>query len=378
MKNMHERVLLRDNRDLTQAEFVRLEELRERIVALVETREAYVSAYGLDPEFAVPDANWKTYPCSDFFEAYRYVATGNYAVLNRLRFWGQVFSGFRLMTLTEAKGLPSINPIPEDYDNWIQVHRPDPGVYVQAYRDLAAKLPGDLLYSPPRLMGEIGWNVNGKVVSFDTYHYQSRIALLYEAGVIDFLRSRARPRVLEIGSGYGALALALRQIVPTIRYTLCDLPESLLFSGLYLSAADAARPHVGDLRLAKVAEPDVHLLPNYMFTELLDDGSSFDLVINTWSLAEMSQRQIELYAEGVSKLIGTEGLFFDQNAAASFPGGEFNVRSIIAPHFRNNQTLQSAFVHFPVEILDYRPNIRSNSPVLTVDPMRHCPKGKAP
>jgi hypothetical protein len=84
------------------------------------------------------------------------------------------------------------------------------------------------------MLGEIGWSVDGRLVSHDVIAYQERIMLLYEGGVLDKLRMAwKRPRILEIGGGFGAIASAVSDMVGAQEYVICDLPESLMFSGLY-------------------------------------------------------------------------------------------------------------------------------------------------
>jgi len=91
-----------------------------------------------------------------------------------------------------------------------------------------------------------------------------------EAG-LDSVFAKQPPDVLEaVGAGgHGALACALTSIFPKAQYTICDLPESLLFSGLYLSLA--AKRQVRVLAAADVAEENlaqpsatIELVPNYL------------------------------------------------------------------------------------------------------------------
>ena len=78
------------------------------------------------------------------------------------------------------------------------------------------------------------------MANHDTYSYQERLNLLFESGIIDFLRERAAKNghvnIVEIGGGYGGLAHGIAQILKgRLNYYICDLPESLLFAALYLN-----------------------------------------------------------------------------------------------------------------------------------------------
>lgn len=159
-----------------------------------------------------------------------------------------------------------------------------------------ANIADRYLVNPLPLPGECGPVIRGVIVNHDTSVYQERINLMLSGGVLDKLDQIAEPVILEIGGGYGSIALALLRIFPKAKYTICDLPECLLFSGSYLALA---------------GEMDrVSLVPNYLFESLV---KPIDLVINTLSMAEMSVHQVRVYGEGISRLIGHHGVFFEQN-----------------------------------------------------------------
>jgi hypothetical protein len=174
---------------------------------------------------------------------------------------------------------------------------------------LTARIPTDVIFSPPRFLGEIGWDVSGVIVNHDTCVYQERINLLYEAGVFDWLNkrlsSRGRLRVLEIGAGYGALAYKIKGLFPAADYWICDLPEALLFSVLYLSLS---RPDC-KAAIGEEAPYGFTFIPNYQIEKI---SGKFDLVINTLSFSEMSEHQLRMYAQKVSELID-DGFVFEQN-----------------------------------------------------------------
>ncbi len=312
------RVLLSHNRDVSPAAFRRADRLRRAIAQSVEARDAYIGDHGLDRRFCLPAANWGENGENDFLEAYKHVRDGRYEVINRLRFWSQVFSGYQVMSLSPGTGLRSVNPIPPDFDSWIKAQRPLPDQWIEIWTKHTRAIPYDLLYRPRRALGEIGWNIDGVVVNHDTYVYQERINILFESGLLGWLGGLNRvPRILEIGGGYGALAAAFRKILPNCSYVICDLPESLIFSGLYLTLTETVRlPKViapADSRLASLSGSGVVLIPNYMFHLLVEQGISFDLVINTLSMSEMSEMQVRQYSAGIAQFIGTQGVFFEQN-----------------------------------------------------------------
>ena len=113
------RAFLAENIDIDPAAFERGLHLREAVVDEVDHRASYIEQNGLDHQFCYPDGNWSPASRNDYLTAYDYVRRGGYEVLNRLRFYGQVFSGYNAMTLQISRGLHSVREVPDDLDQWI-------------------------------------------------------------------------------------------------------------------------------------------------------------------------------------------------------------------------------------------------------------------
>jgi hypothetical protein len=288
--------------------------VRAKVVRAVEQRSEVISARNLDVEFCRPDANWK-----DYLECplYKFMRDGGYEVVNRLRFYVSYYSGYQLFSLTDVVDSPfSFNEVPIDYDDWITKRLSHRDFWTNLWQQEFQGFDSQLIYSPPKMLGEVGWEINGVVVNHDTYVYQERINLLRESGILAWLRKkqkRDQTKILEIGGGYGALASFLQPISKS-QYFICDLPESLLFSGIYLSLRFPDKKLLVCLSehdLKATEGYDYVLVPNYLFHSL--QGMEIDLAVNTLSMAELSIKQISVYCEGISKLIGGRGVFFEQN-----------------------------------------------------------------
>jgi hypothetical protein len=271
------------------------------------------------------------------FNSFDLVMSRNPAVLRQLRLYCQAFTGYQLATLEMAHRRPWIRkPLPANLDDLVDmlVYLPDPGV--QLYARLVEKMPPQLRIRPPPRFGEFGWLIDGCLASYDTFYYLQRIALFHEGGILDRLADIARtrrPRILEIGGGFGGLAHYLSVLNPGIEYTIVDLPESLAFSSVYLSVL---HPNVTiDLvshGKAPSKDASFRLCPNFLMDETVPNSTRFDLVINTASLNEMAPEQVSFYASRIAPAIGADGIFFEHNGEANKFGLQ-SLRSVLSTYF---------------------------------------------
>lgn len=110
--------------------------------------------------------------------------------------------------------------------------------------------------------------------------------------------------VLEIGGGYGNLARIMRLFNPQIKYVIVDLLDSLYCSYVFL------RTHFRDASFIFVTQNNNNI-DGYDFvfvpTEFFDSiTNSFDIVVNTCSLGEMQQNEVNSYM----KFINTNARYF--------------------------------------------------------------------
>jgi hypothetical protein len=121
---------------------------------------------------------------------------------------------------------------------------------------------------------------------------------LIEAGL---LAREGAPRVLEIGGGYGGLALMGLQFNPRLSWVICDLEESLFIQGVFLTR------HLGEARVklgvpAAVEPGTVYLVPQSRAEELA--SLRFDFAVNQQSMQEMTLAQVGHYAGLLEKCAG--------------------------------------------------------------------------
>lgn len=344
-------VLLNDQEPLDAEQLQRANGIIDWIDEVIDARPRYIEQYGLDRAIHFPQAVWALDDGQGLYDGFRAVASRDPRVLNNLRLWSQQFTGYRLLTMEPAscRPFPRVEEIGPAADQRLSHLSSRPDRWVGRYLRIASKLPPEFRITPPRQLGEIGWNCDSRTVSFDTYTYLERLAALHDCGLIERLRKIAdsgrTPCILEIGGGFGGLSYYLSQLVPQARIVIVDIPESLIFSSLYLSLLLPqrqqvyAQPEATDEPLVP-ASSGCTFVPNYLFDEVIGTQVEFDLAINTLSMSEMDEAQVEYYCRGLNQLLAADGVFFEQNHDNK-PVGRLNAKKIIARHFGTRQEIHS-------------------------------------
>ena len=301
----------------------------------VDQRNQRIFQYGLDPLFGLPDANWHETAPNDYINAYKMISRLDWPTLRFLRLRAQPFTGYNMLYLRNGAGFSCTDPIPPNIDNF-QPDMPENEVVLN-WKAFTQNLPDRFIYRAPLMLGERGWLLDGDFVNHDVATNQERIALMVAGGVFEHLDCVEAPRIIEIGGGYGALAYAIMSAYPNAEYWICDLPESLMFSGLYLSMVQDQSVRVKQTECQ--AEKGVNLLPNYYFPFL---DQQFDLAINTLSMSEMSVNQVSTYSEGLARLLqDRKGIFFEQNHD-NRKIGLCHAKEHIGRFFSNRRTIETS------------------------------------
>jgi hypothetical protein len=312
-------------------------ELGTQIVKAVDAREKIIeSSEKIDPAFAMPAANWNS-PANSFLKCYERIASLKWEEVQFLRIRAQNFSGNSLIAMREGRGLRGFDPISFGFEaNWDDEKREN---IIRHWKKLTKRLPPHLVLHAPNALGECGWWYKDILLNLDVVDYQERINLLDRSGLLDRFSNRA-PRILEIGGGYGAICHALRKILRPSQYVICDLPESLLFSGLYMALASDAKVRLvtGSGDLTRTSRGEICLLPNY-FAQPALSNQSFDIVINTLSMSEMSEHQVKTYGAIIAGAIGRPGVFFEQNHDNKHLG-LIDCREYLAPFFKTKTIVE--------------------------------------
>jgi len=320
-----------DTSSLSDVEFERACETLAWARDLIARRAALVSSDPAKAALALPDEGWRADHQPSFEldgatrnaqTSYELLAQGDRDIIRKMRLYGHSFTGYQLATLALAAQRPWLSrKLPDNWDEVLRFLAGPPDQAVMDYVAVAGALPSRLRVSPPRKFGEIGWLIDDVIINDDTYAYQERLALMYENALIKHLDQRLAERgilkVIEIGGGYGGLAHHLMKVFEgKLRYTIVDIPESLAFSAIYLGTLHPQDRNLlvgGGGPIALPAAPGFSFVANFDHEQLTMDEDEVDLVINTLSLSEMSDNQIDDYCRAVSRWIGRSGIFFEQN-----------------------------------------------------------------
>ena len=327
-----------------------------------------MTEHDIDREFALPAANWSFDAPNEFVDLFKRIAKADELDINRLRFFTAVYSGYSLFEVTAAAGLKASDMrFREDLDQALALKLSERNrIFVDEHHRLVTDLPNKFIFRPPSMLGEIGHVVSGVLVNNDTNTYQERINLIWESGLGDLIQQRSEEsgevKILEIGGGYGALAYWFMSAFSNASYTIIDLPESLLFSRLYLSLT---RQDIKTCFGLNEVRHGLRFLPNYMAEKLSD---SFDLIINTLSMSEMTEYQIRKYARLIkTSWLKKGGVFFEQNQDNTHLGLPFT-----------QQILMSEFAHRAAinggeTLRNGYPNVWSNDAVILHQKRRTAP-----
>ena len=343
---VNELILLSDNRALSTTELVEARRICDELTAATVGRDEYLRTHKVDKAFALPDANWSYDAPNEFVQLFKRIAKGCEEDLNRLRGFTQVFSGYNLYEVADGKGHRAATmQFNEGFEARLEGNLVARNLkYIDPHKAQIADIPPALVLRPPVMLGEVGHMVDGVLVNHDTFVYQERINILYYSGLADLVQRKieatGKVNICEIGGGYGALCRWFMEVFPQASYTIVDLPESLLFSRLY---ASLTKPGLAFTFGLDPANPGVRFTPNYMAEELDD---SFDLIINTLSMSEMTEYQVRKYAGLMStSWLKEDGVFFEQNHDSRYLG-LICAQDVLASEFEFHYPLRSATKRF--------------------------------
>jgi SAM-dependent methyltransferase len=177
---------------------------------------------------------------------------------------------------------------------------------------------------PPGYIDSIPESLLGAPYVFEQDGIQRSAAFWIQSGtsrrILDFVErfGPKRPlRVLEIGGGIGMCAYHLHCKTDIESYLIVDLKENLYLSSLYLSSLLPDRA----LTLHEMeGEPLNNFAPNslnWCFPGTIERiGANFDLIVNSFSMHEMTLENVQAYIAWIGKVLADDGIFVSLNSHA--------------------------------------------------------------
>jgi putative sugar O-methyltransferase len=165
-----------------------------------------------------------------------------------------------------------------------------------------------LLVPESRELGGFGHVIDGALINIDTLKFYESLIAVNKAGLLAPFREKAGGRkvVIEIGAGWGGFAYQFKTLCPKVCYIIVDLPQTLLFSGIYIKTLfpQAKVLLYGDKAPERLLEGyeslDFVLLPHWAFGSIR--FPEIDLAINMASFQEMTSRQVDEYVGQLAAL----------------------------------------------------------------------------
>tara|TARA_B100001029_G_C15004671_1_gene420305 strand:+ start:96 stop:1145 length:1050 start_codon:yes stop_codon:yes gene_type:complete len=151
----------------------------------------------------------------------------------------------------------------------------------------------DLLVSEPEILGGFGFKIENKYVNKDTLKFYECMIALQKSNLIDANNNNKESVICEIGGGWGGFAHCFCTIFPNTKYVIVDLPNTLIFSYLFLSELfPTKKVKLFNYEAESTEECDFLLIPN---TEFDKYEGSIDGAINICSFQEMTSTQVSDY-----------------------------------------------------------------------------------
>ena len=189
-----------------------------------------------------------------------------------------------------------------------------------------------------RELSGFGHEIDGELVNIDTLKFYESLIALDHAGLLDNIRrSASKPIVVEIGGGWGGFAYQFKKTCLQCTYVIIDLPQTMLFSGVYLkSLFPKAKTFIygeGGYSLPQddISNYDFVFLPHYSINSLR--LPRIDLAINMVSFQEMSSAQVLGYIRWLRES-GCKTLYSHNRARSAHNDQLSDVSEIISKGYK--------------------------------------------
>jgi putative sugar O-methyltransferase len=219
-------------------------------------------------------------------------------------------------------------------------------------RQAAPVEPKAFRFSIPHAKKEysrFGYAFGRRRTAYDFLRAQYHLACIAPRLPDGILSGARRLTAIEIGPGTGLFMLAVKLLLPNSSLVLVDLPETLVFSSVFLTTA---LPDCSFLLLDGF-ERDADSWRERDFTLITPEAArrlpsaAFDLAVNTDSMQEMEMPAIRGYFTLLRRLLRPPALFYSSNRVEKWTGTSAT-RLADYPYIPEDRDLSSrenAFMH---------------------------------
>jgi hypothetical protein len=183
--------------------------------------------------------------------------------------------------------------------------------------------------SHPQVAGALGYHIGDKLITCDSMHHSHAASRLRGLG------ATADSRIIEIGGGYGCLAMVMARS-GCLNYEIYDLPWVNALQGYMLILSLGPE----NVRLFGETVGDVKVMPFWHFHNLAEN--SVDYVVNTDSLPEIGNKTAREYIERIGRILRHSFLSINQEAQATPDLSPFGVATTFDPQNRVLDLVKSA------------------------------------
>jgi len=187
-------------------------------------------------------------------------------------------------------------------------HAHQQGAFARKLQALRQQDDDNLFVPESPVLGGFGHVIDGALINIDTLKFYESLIALNKSGLLAQFRGNADDRnvVIEIGAGWGGFAYQFKTLCPNVCCIIVDLPQTLLFSGVYLKTLfpQASVLFYGDKTPERLFEGyeslDFVLIPHFAFGDI--PFPKLDLAVNMVSFQEMSSAQVDEYVGRLADL----------------------------------------------------------------------------
>lgn len=189
--------------------------------------------------------------------------------------------------------------------------------YIKMLKNITSFVPPDFIQSIPE-------PAFGEPLIFELDGIKRSASFIINAGttyrckhLIEKYLRKDKLRICEIGAGWGGVAYQLHQLFDIENYTICDLPENLFLSSIYLSNC-LGREYSFDKQIKGLT---------FMVPEDIDRiKDKYDIIINSFSMQEMDLETVESYIDWIADHLDGVFLFFNShNKAGIIRPSQYNL-----------------------------------------------------